>query len=188
MFLQPSGLPKGRSTMADRPDQNTDISRRDFVTFSAAAGLAAPGRLHLGGGQSPDRRDQRRGQDPRRHLRRRVHSSDHRYSSRRADLAGCFWAASDDARIGKRMAAEGYSVLVPNPFYRTRRRPSSIRRSSTSRTRRHGEAAAADGRGQRARAAEKDAAATSRFSTRSRRSTRRRRSARRATAWADRSW
>ena len=50
--------------------------------------------------------------------------------------------------IGKRMAAEGYSVLVPNPFYRVGQ-GAGARRSvdvQLPEPGRHGEAAAADGR------------------------------------------
>ena len=54
--------------------------------------------------------------------------------------------------MGKRLAAEGYSVLVPNPFYRVAKAPFTdavqlqLRESDG-----HGEDPAADGVGQRAR-------------------------------------
>ena len=90
--------------------------------------------------------------------------------------------------MGRRLAADGYTVLVPNPFYRVTKAP-VIDMTNFSfqnqddiaplRPLMGGINAAAPRRGTRPR--------TSRSSTRSRRWTRRRRSARRATAWADRS-
>ena len=52
--------------------------------------------------------------------------------------------------IGKRIAAEGYSVLVPNPFYRMAKAP-VFDDVALQLPDRHGEASAADGVDQRAR-------------------------------------
>jgi hypothetical protein len=91
----------------ERNDESlNDLSRRDFVALSLAAGLGAA--------TSSRRRTARA---------TRSFSPDDRFLSRGADLAGFKWPASRVAGAGKRLAAEGYSVLVPNHLYRTARAP-----------------------------------------------------------------
>ena len=104
-------------------DSNTDISRRDFVTLSVAASVA----LATGSASEaavPVVEENVDDQDAGRHVRRRVHPSDDRRAPGRADLARRVRASPRRcASIGKRIAAEGYSVLVPNPFYRVAKAP-----------------------------------------------------------------
>ena len=148
------------------------------------------GRFGFGRGPA-GHRDQRRSQDAGRRLRCRVHSSDDRFASGRADLARRVRAAA-------RRCATSASALPPKAI----RCSCPIRSIGSAKAPviagsvvvqlpepgRHGQAAAADGVDQRAgRGREGRARPSSRSSTRSRRSTRPRRSARRATAWAARS-
>ena len=99
------------------PDSPTDLSRREFVAMSVAA--ASP--------------------RPRRRLRQRSCQSSKTNVEIKTPDGTCdaafihpangahpgvliwpdaFGLRPVDARHGKRLAAEGYSVLVPNPFYR----------------------------------------------------------------------
>ena len=168
----------------DPEQQESDLSRRDFVAMSLAAGVVAAGVPGVGG--HARRRDERRDQDARRHVRRGVHPPDHRHR-----IPACMiWPDAFGLRpamreMGKRLAAEGYAVLVPNPFYRVGEGPvldtADLQLRTTDRAKLH----AADGRRSPPPAPpRRTPRRSSRGSTRSRRSTRRRRSARRATAWA----
>ena len=93
--------------------------------------------------------------------------------------------------IGKRIAAEGYSVLVPNPFYRVAKAPQFDSASSFD-FQNQAEMAKLEplmAIGQRSGRCRKGRQSPmSRSWTRNRRSTRRRRSGRKATAWAGRWW
>jgi carboxymethylenebutenolidase len=126
-------MEKGERMMADDkrdPDDVTeptnegpsDLSRRDFVTMSVAAGLAAA----AGSASAADLR---------------VIESDVQVKTPDGVCDAAFihpasgsfpavivWPDAFGLRpsmrdIGKRLAAEGYSVLVPNPFYRVAKAP-----------------------------------------------------------------
>ena len=102
----------------------SELARRDFVSSLGSRGPCRYGRV--GCGSPGRRRDRRRDQDSRRNLRRRVHSPEERLASGRADLARRIRLAALDARHRPSViAAEGYSVLVPNPFYRVAKAPFS---------------------------------------------------------------
>jgi len=136
--------------MADKNDDRTehpedaqdngassDLSRRDFVTMSVAAGLAmAAGNTASAAGlpvvektveiKTPDGTCDAAF----------IHPATGSYP------AVIVWPDAFGLRpsmrdIAKRLAADGYAVLVPNPFYRVAKAPSSrTRRTSTSATRR----------------------------------------------------
>ena len=110
--------------MADeqQPTEPNDLSRRDFVSLSVAAGLAAAA------GCDPERSGERDG-DP-----GQVKTPDgtcdaaliHPASGRHA--AVIIWPDAFGLRpsmrdMGKRLAADGYVVLVPNPYYRVTKAP-----------------------------------------------------------------
>jgi carboxymethylenebutenolidase len=100
-----------------RDDAVLDPSRREFITFSVAAGLAAAAGSALAAAQ------------PVVEANVRIHTPDgtcdaafihpptgsHPGVLVWADAFGLRPAMRD---IGRRIAADGYSVLVPNPFYR----------------------------------------------------------------------
>jgi len=99
-----------------------DLSRRDFLALSVAAGLAAAAGPTLAAAQQvvetdvtikmPDGTCDAAFIHPR--------SGSHPGVLIWADAFGLRPAMRD---IGKRIAAEGYSVLVPNPFYRVAKAP-----------------------------------------------------------------
>ena len=126
-----------------------DVSRRDFVALSIAAGIGAACGLGLGAGTS-GRRDRRR------RSRRRTAPATPLHSSRNRRAPGVLiWPDAFGLRpsmrdIGKRLAAEGYSVLVPNPFYRVAKAPvATTRRLQLPEPGDMAEAPAADGVDQR---------------------------------------
>ena len=135
-------------------------------------------------------RDQRRREDPRRHLRRRVHSSRERLASRRADLAGRVRATSRDARhrqadCRRRLLGAGaQSLLSRRPRRPVRPTSASFSFQNKDDMTKLQPLMGSDQRG--GRGGKRRGRRSSPSSTRSRRSTRRRRSAPRATAWADR--
>jgi carboxymethylenebutenolidase len=100
----------------------TDVSRREFMTFSVAAGLAAAAGTTFAAAQpvvetevtikTPDGTCDAAFIHPA--------SSSHPGVLIWTDAFGLRPAMRD---IGKRIAAEGYSVLVPNPFYRIGKAP-----------------------------------------------------------------
>jgi carboxymethylenebutenolidase len=104
--------------------QSGDIARRDFVAMSVAAGLAATGGEALAAGldvveteveiKTPDGTCDAAFIHPK--------TGSHPGVLIWPDAFGLRPAMRD---IGKRIAAEGYSVLVPNPFYRVAKAPFS---------------------------------------------------------------
>ncbi|HEV3199766.1 MAG TPA: dienelactone hydrolase family protein [Bryobacteraceae bacterium] len=102
--------------------QPGDIARRDFVTFSVAAGLAATAGSSEAAGlevvetdveiKTPDGTCDAAFIHPK--------TGTHPGVLIWPDAFGLRPAMRD---IGKRIAAEGYSVLVPNPFYRVAKAP-----------------------------------------------------------------
>lgn len=100
----------------------TDLSRRDFIALSVAAGLAAAAGSALGAAQpvvetdvtikTPDGTCDAAFFHP--------PTGSHPGVLIWTDAFGLRPAMRD---IGKRIAAEGYSVLVPNPFYRVAKAP-----------------------------------------------------------------
>ena len=103
-------------------NDGADLSRRDFLALSVAAGLAAAAGSTLASAQQvvetdvtikmPDGTCDAAFIHPR--------SGSHPGVLIWADAFGLRPAMRD---IGKRIAAEGYSVLVPNPFYRVAKAP-----------------------------------------------------------------
>jgi len=103
-------------------DTPADLSRRDFVTLSVAAGLAA-----VAGSAAA-------AELPVVETNVQVKTPDGTcdaafiHPSSGSHPAALIWADAFGLRpamcdIGKRIAAEGYSVLVPNPFYRVAKAP-----------------------------------------------------------------
>src|SRR5439155_25232544 len=103
-------------------DTPADLSRRDFVTLSVAAGLAA-----VAGSAAA-------AELPVVETNVQVKTPDGTcdaafiHPSSGSHPAVLIWADAFGLRpamrdIGKRIAAEGYSVLVPNPFYRVAKAP-----------------------------------------------------------------
>lgn len=109
--------------MADeqKPSEPNDLSRRDFVTLSVGAGLAAAGAASSAQAQVTETEVQVKTPDG---------TCDaaliHPASGRHA--AVIIWPDAFGLRpsmrdMGKRLAADGYVVLVPNPFYRATKAP-----------------------------------------------------------------
>lgn len=114
--------------MADENDQDTtehtssEISRRDFVAMSLAAGIAAATASASAAGmevvetevtiKTPDG----------------MCDAAFVYPARGAHAAVIIWPDAFGLRVSmremaKRLAADGYSVLVPNPYYRVAKAP-----------------------------------------------------------------
>jgi carboxymethylenebutenolidase len=114
------------------PDENTDqkpndqtpadLSRRDFVTMSVAAGLAvAAGSASAQGLPVVETNVQVKTPDG-------VCDAAFIHPASGSHAAVIVWPDAFGLRpsmrdIGKRLAADGYSVLVPNPFYRVAKAP-----------------------------------------------------------------
>jgi carboxymethylenebutenolidase len=108
---------------ADHDESTTDLSRRDFVALSLAAGIAAATDKMVSAAEMPVM----------------VMNVDVKTPDGTCDAAlihpntGSYpgvivWPDAFGLRpamidIGKRIAAEGYSVLVPNPYYRLTKAP-----------------------------------------------------------------
>ena len=99
-----------------------DIARRDFVALSVAAGLAATA--------SRPRQQALRSSRPTSRSRRPMAPATPRsFTPRSGSHPGVLiWPDAFGLRpsmrdMAKRLAAEGYSVLVPNPFYRVSKAP-----------------------------------------------------------------
>jgi carboxymethylenebutenolidase len=97
-------------------------SRRDFVTLSAAAGLAASTGVGAASGPRVIERDV--------HIQTADGSCDaaffHPASGQHPGVliwTDVFGLRPAYREFGRRLAAEGYAVLVPNPFYRTGKAP-----------------------------------------------------------------
>src|SRR5438128_5874124 len=100
----------------------TDLSRRDFMALSVAAGLAAAAGSAFAAAQPVVETDVTIKTPDGTCDAAFIHPSTGSYPGVLiwADAFGLRPAMRD---IGKRIAAEGYSVLVPNPFYRVARAP-----------------------------------------------------------------
>ncbi len=106
----------------DQKNQNNDIGRRDFVGLSVAAGLAATAGAAAGAGlevvetnveiKTPDGTCDAAFIHPK--------TGSHPGVLIWPDAFGLRPSMRD---IAKRIAADGYSVLVPNPFYRISKAP-----------------------------------------------------------------
>src|SRR2546427_7000404 len=99
-----------------------DLSRRDFIALSVAAGLVAAAGSTLAAAQSVVETDVTIKTPDGTCDAAFIHPStgSHPGVLIWADAFGLRPAMRD---IGKRIAAEGYSVLVPNPFYRVAKAP-----------------------------------------------------------------
>src|SRR5678809_547521 len=106
----------------EQKDSNTDISRRDFVTLSVAAGVAlATG--NTSEAAVPVVEDNVTIKTP-----DGTCDAAFIHPTMGAHPAVLIWPDAFGLRpvmreIGKRIAGEGYSVLVPNPFYRVAKAP-----------------------------------------------------------------
>src|SRR5712692_2239496 len=100
----------------------TDLSRRDFMALSVAAGLAAAAGSTFAAAQPVVETDVTIKTPDGTCDAAFFHPSTGSYPGVLiwADAFGLRPAMRD---IGKRIAAEGYSVLVPNPFYRVAKAP-----------------------------------------------------------------
>ena len=109
--------------MADeRNDANTDISRRDFVTLSVAASVA------LATGNTADAAVAVVEENVTIKTQDGTCDAAFIHPTTGAHPAVLIWPDAFGLRpvmreIGKRIAGEGYSVLVPNPFYRVAKAP-----------------------------------------------------------------
>jgi carboxymethylenebutenolidase len=118
----------GEATMDDKQDSEklhkdgADLSRRDFLALSVAAGLAAAAGSTLAAAQQVVETDVTIKMPDGTCDAAFIHppSGSHPGVLIWADAFGLRPAMRD---IGKRIAAEGYSVLVPNPFYRVAKAP-----------------------------------------------------------------
>src|ERR1700693_3918256 len=101
---------------------SADLSRRDFLALSVAAGLAAAAGPTLAAAQQVVETDVTIKMPAGTCAAAFIHppSGSHPGVLIWADAFGLRPAMRD---IGKRIAAEGYSVLVPNPFYRVAKAP-----------------------------------------------------------------
>src|SRR6185369_2559734 len=102
-------------------ESSNDLSRRDFVTMSVAAGIVA-----AAGSASA----QQTVTESNVEIKTPDGTCDAAYihPATGSHPAVLIWADAFGLRpsmrdIGKRIAAEGYSVLVPNPFYRATKAP-----------------------------------------------------------------
>jgi carboxymethylenebutenolidase len=103
-------------------EDGADLSRRDFLALSVAAGLAAAAGSTLAAAQQVVETDVAIKMPDGTCDAAFIHppSGSHPGVLIWADAFGLRPAMRD---IGKRIAAEGYSVLVPNPFYRVAKAP-----------------------------------------------------------------
>jgi carboxymethylenebutenolidase len=110
--------------MAQEPELNNELSndvhRRDFVAMSVAAGVAAASSASAAL-QVTERNVEIKTSDG-------TCDAAFIYPTTGSHPAVLIWADAFGLRpsmreIGKRIAAEGYSVLVPNPFYRVAKAP-----------------------------------------------------------------
>ena len=115
-------MPDEKDNLKENGERGDELSRREFVTLSVAAGLA------IAAGSAPE-------------AELRVLEKDIQVTTPDGTCDGVFihpdsgsypgvlvWPDAFGLRpamrdIGKRIAAEGYSVLVPNPFYRVAKAP-----------------------------------------------------------------
>ena len=88
---------------------NDELTRRDFVTMTVAAGLAAAAGSDVEAQRVVERTSTSRRPTAR---RRSVHSPRERRSSGGDHLAGCVRPAAVVRNMAKRLAAAGYSVLM----------------------------------------------------------------------------
>jgi carboxymethylenebutenolidase len=111
------------SDQKDPTSESSEISRRDFVQMSIAAGIAVAGGATMASAQmavvetdvtitTPDG----------------ACDAAFIHPATGAHAAVIIWPDAFGLRpsmrdMGKRLAAEGYSVLVPNPYYRVRKAP-----------------------------------------------------------------
>ncbi len=109
-------------TQDDRTAAPPELSRRDFVALSVAAGIAAAaGNGAEAAGEVVETEVQVKTPDG-------VCDAAFIHPASGAHPAVIIWPDAFGLRpsmrdIGKRIAAEGYSVLVPNPFYRVAKAP-----------------------------------------------------------------
>ena len=108
--------------MADDQEQKTDISRRDFVTLSVTAGFG------LATGTAPEAAVSVVEENVTIKTPDGTCDAAFFHPTTGAHPAVLIWPDAFGLRpvmrdIGKRIAAEGYSVLVPNPFYRLAKAP-----------------------------------------------------------------
>ena len=101
--------------------ENDDITRRDFVKTTAAAGFAVAAGVTLGAQQVVETNVEIRTPDG-------TCDAAFIHPASGAHPAVVIWPDAFGLRpsmreIAKRLATEGYSVLVPNPFYRVAKAP-----------------------------------------------------------------
>src|SRR5580700_8775283 len=114
--------------MADNPKDHkdndellSDLPRRDFVAMSVAAGLAAAGSASAAGLQVVETDVEVKTPDG-------TCDAAFIHPKNGSHPGVLIWPDAFGLRpsmrdIGKRIAADGYSVLVPNPFYRLAKAP-----------------------------------------------------------------
>src|SRR4249920_3824656 len=100
---------------------NDELTRRDFVTMTVAAGLAAAAGSDVGAQQVTETNVEIKTPDG-------TCDAAFIYPASGAHPAVIIWPDAFGLRpsmrdMGKRIAGDGYAVLVPNPFYRLAKAP-----------------------------------------------------------------
>ena len=112
--------------MADEQHKNDqsadDITRRDFVSMSIAAGLAAAAGTNVSGQQQVVEQNVEIKTPDGTADAAFIHPANGTFPGVLI-WPDAFGLRPSMRELGKRLAAEGYSVLIPNPFYRTARAP-----------------------------------------------------------------
>ena len=112
--------------MADEQHKNDqspdDITRRDFVSMSIAAGLAAAAGTNVSGQQQVVEQNVEIKTPDGTADAALIHPANGTFPGVLI-WPDAFGLRPSMRELGKRLAAEGYSVLIPNPFYRTARAP-----------------------------------------------------------------
>jgi len=112
--------------MADEQNKNDqpaeDITRRDFVAMSIAAGLAAAAGTNVSAQQQVVEQNVEIKTPDGTADAAFIHPATGTYPGVLI-WPDAFGLRPSMRELGKRLAAEGYSVLIPNPFYRTAKAP-----------------------------------------------------------------
>src|ERR1041385_1098885 len=114
-------MTEDRKNQSKNDAQPGDIARRDFVAFSVAGGLAAAGSAQAAGREVIEANVEIKTPDG-------TCDAAFIHPKSGAHPGVLIWTDAFGLRpsmraMGRRVAAEGYSVLVPNPFYRVAKNP-----------------------------------------------------------------
>ena len=117
-------MPDEKRDREENVETPAELSRREFVTMSVAAGLAVAGGA-MSGAELPVRENDVQVKTP-----DGVCDAAFIHPTSGAHPAVIIWPDAFGLRptmreMGKRLAGEGYSVLIPNPFYRVAKAPAA---------------------------------------------------------------